>query len=238
MAETAESSPLARTYAPRDVEAKWYATWERSGFFHAGRRDGIPPYTIVIPPPNVTGVLHMGHVLNNTMQDVLIRYKRMTGFEACWIPGTDHAGIATQNVVERALGKEGKTRHDLGREEFVARVWEWKRKYGGVIVQQLRTLGASCDWARERFTMDESLSGAVREVFVRLYEEGLIYRGKYIVNWCPKDHTAISDDEVTYTEQHGKLYYIRYPLVRGGFLTVATTRPETMLGDTAVAVNP
>ena len=238
MAETAHPSPIARTYAPRDVEAKWYGIWERSGVFHASRRDGAPPYTIVIPPPNITGVLHMGHVLNNTMQDVLIRYKRMTGFEACWIPGTDHAGIATQNVVERSLGREGKTRHDLGREKFVERVWEWKRQYGGVIVQQLRTLGASCDWERERFTMDESLSAAVREVFVRLYEEGLIYRGKYIVNWCPKDHTAISDDEVTYTEQQGKLYYIRYPLVRGGFLTVATTRPETMLGDTAVAVHP
>jgi len=238
LAETAPPSPLARTYAPRDVESKWYAIWERSGAFHAERSDAIPPFTIVIPPPNVTGVLHMGHILNNTLQDVLVRYKRMTGFAACWIPGTDHAGIATQNVVERALGREGKTRHDLGREKFVERVWEWKRQYGGVIVQQLRTLGASCDWARERFTMDASLSAAVREVFVRLFDEGLIYRGKYIVNWCPKDHTAISDDEVTYTEQQGKLYYIRYPLVRGGFLTVATTRPETMLGDTAVAVNP
>ena len=238
MAERAETSPLARTYAPRDVEAKWYGIWERSGAFHAERRDAVPPYTIVIPPPNVTGVLHMGHILNNTMQDVLIRYKRMTGFEACWIPGTDHAGIATQNVVERSLGKEGKTRHDLGRAKFVERVWEWKRQYGGVIVRQLRTLGASCDWARERFTMDDALSASVREVFVRLYEEGLIYRGKYIVNWCPKDHTAISDDEVTYTEQQGKLYYIRYPLVGGGSLTVATTRPETMLGDSAVAVHP
>jgi len=198
------------------------------------------PYTIVIPPPNVTGVLHMGHILNNTLQDVLIRYKRMTGHEACWIPGMDHAGIATQHVVERSLRKEGKTRHDLGREEFVRRVWEWKEQYGGVIVRQLRTLGASCDWEREKFTMDETLSAAVREVFVRLYEDGLVYRGKYIVNWCPNDHTAISDDEVTYTEQQGKLWYIRYPLggEKAAFLTVATTRPETMFGDTAVAVHP
>ncbi len=158
----------------------------------------------------------MGHILNNTLQDAFIRYKRMTGFEACWIPGTDHAGIATQNVVERSLSKEGKTRHDLGREKFVERVWEWKKQYGGVIIKQLRTLGASCDWEREKFTMDETLSAAVREVFVRLYEEGLIYRGKYIVNWCPKDHTAISDDEVNYTEQQGKLYYIRYPIKGGG----------------------
>jgi valyl-tRNA synthetase len=184
----------------------------------------------------------MGHVLNNTLQDAFIRYKRMAGFEACWIPGTDHAGIATQNVVEKSLIKEGKNRHDLGREEFVKRVWQWKEQYGGVIIRQLRTLGSSCDWEREKFTMDESLSAAVREVFVRLYEEGLIYRGKYIVNWCPKDHTAISDDEVNYSEHRGKLYYIKYPIKDGGgaarSLTVATTRPETMLGDTAIAVNP
>jgi valyl-tRNA synthetase len=200
----------------------------------------LTPYTIVIPPPNVTGVLHMGHILNNTLQDVLIRYKRMTGFEACWIPGMDHAGIATQHVVERSLQKEGKTRHDLGREKFVERVWEWKQQYGGGIVRQLRTLGASCDWEREKFTMDETLSNAVREVFVSLYEDGLVYRGKYIVNWCPRDHTAISDDEVTYSEQQGKLYYIRYPLSgrSSEFLTVATTRPETMFGDTAIAVHP
>jgi valyl-tRNA synthetase len=182
----------------------------------------------------------MGHILNNTLQDVLIRYKRMTGFEACWIPGMDHAGIATQHVVERSLQKEGKTRHDLGREKFVERVWEWKQQYGGGIVRQLRTLGASCDWEREKFTMDETLSNAVREVFVSLYEDGLVYRGKYIVNWCPRDHTAISDDEVTYSEQQGKLYYIRYPLSgrSSEFLTVATTRPETMFGDTAIAVHP
>jgi valyl-tRNA synthetase len=230
----------SKVYSPREVERKWYARWESAGFFHASVQPSRNPYTIVIPPPNVTGVLHMGHILNTALQDTLIRYKRMTGFEACWIPGTDHAGIATQHVVERSLAKEGKTRHDLGREKFVERVWEWRRQYGGVIVQQLRTLGASCDWERERFTMDETLSAAVREAFVRLYEEGLIYRGKYIVNWCPKDHTAISDDEVNHTEQQGKLYYIRYPLAgKGGdFLTVATTRPETMLGDAAVAVHP
>ena len=227
-------------YSPREVERKWYARWESAGFFHASVQPSRNPYTIVIPPPNVTGVLHMGHILNTALQDTLIRYKRMTGFEACWIPGTDHAGIATQHVVERSLAKEGKTRHDLGREKFVERVWEWRKQYGGVIVQQLRTLGASCDWERERFTMDETLSAAVREAFVRLYEEGLIYRGKYIVNWCPRDHTAISDDEVNHTEQQGKLYYIKYPLAGKGrdFLTVATTRPETMLGDAAVAVHP
>ena len=230
---------LAKTYEPAEVEQKWYSSWERRGLFHARVNPDKPAYTIVIPPPNVTGVLHMGHILNNTLQDVFIRYKRMTGFEACWVPGTDHAGIATQNVVERALGKEGKTRHDLGREKFVERVWEWKKQYGDVIIKQLRTLGSSCDWEREKFTMDETLSNAVREVFVSLYEEGLIYRGKYIVNWCPKDHTAISDDEVTYAEQQGKLWYIRYP-IHGTHdsLTVATTRPETMLGDTAIAVNP
>ena len=231
---------LDKVYSPRDVEGKWYSFWESNGLFHAAPHPDRKPYTIVIPPPNVTGVLHMGHVLNNTVQDMLVRYKRMQGFEACWIPGTDHAGIATQNVVERSLSKEGKTRHDLGREKFVERVWEWRKQYGGVIIQQLKKLGASCDWERERFTMDDTLSAAVREVFVRLYEEGLIYRGKYIVNWCPKDHTAISDDEVNYSEQNGKLYYLRYA-IKGGtgeFLTVATTRPETMLGDTAVAVNP
>ena len=240
MPDTEQSPPTAKTYSPRDVESKWYAIWEQSGFFHAVVNPARTPYTIVIPPPNVTGVLHMGHILNNTLQDVLIRYKRMTGFEACWIPGMDHAGIATQHVVERSLQKEGKTRHDLGREKFVTRVWEWKQQYGGAIVRQLRTLGASCDWEREKFTMDETLSNAVREVFVSLYEDGLIYRGKYIVNWCPRDHTAISDDEVTYSEQQGKLYYIRYPLSgrKGEFLTVATTRPETMFGDTAIAVHP
>jgi valyl-tRNA synthetase len=233
---------LDKVYSPHEVETKWYRHWEENRLFHATVNPQKKPYTIVIPPPNVTGVLHMGHILNNTLQDAFIRYRRMAGYEACWIPGTDHAGIATQNVVEKSLAKEGKTRHDVGREEFLKRVWAWREQYGGVIVKQLRTLGCSCDWEREKFTMDESLSAAVREVFVRLYEEGLIYRGKYIVNWCPKDHTAISDDEVTYAEHKGKLYYLRYPLKAGTgarrFITVATTRPETMLGDTAVAVNP
>lgn len=236
---------LAKVYSPADVEARWYRYWEENGFFHAQVNPKKKAYTIVIPPPNVTGVLHMGHILNNALQDAFIRYKRMMGFEACWIPGTDHAGIATQNVVEKSLAKEGKTRHDLGREKFVERVWEWRKQYGGVIIQQLRKLGSSCDWQREKFTMDETLSAAVREVFVRLYEDGLIYRGKYIVNWCPKDHTAISDDEVNYSEQQGKLYYIKYPISPGrtseGHIdsaTVATTRPETMLGDVAIAVNP
>jgi valyl-tRNA synthetase len=232
--------PLDKVYSPRAVEETWYAYWEAQRLFHAEVRPDRTPYTIVIPPPNVTGVLHMGHMLNNTLQDTFIRFKRIAGFEACWIPGTDHAGIATQNVVERALLKEGKTRHDLGREKFLERVWQWKEQYGGTIIRQLRTLGCSCDWDRERFTMDETLSAAVREAFVTLYDEGLIYRGKYIVNWCPKDHTAISDDEVNYSEQNGKLYFLRYPILDGSrsTLVVATTRPETMLGDTAVAVSP
>ena len=245
MSDQPPATALPKTYNPQETEEKWYRFWEEHNLFRAHVNPEKKPYTIVIPPPNVTGVLHMGHILNNTLQDAFIRYKRMTGYEACWIPGTDHAGIATQNVVERSLIKEGKTRHDLGREKFVEKVWEWRKQYGGVIIRQLRKLGASCDWDRERFTMDESLSAAVREVFVRLYEEGLIYRGKYIVNWCPKDHTAISDDEVNYSEQKGKLYYVKYPILAKGkstptkkFLTVATTRPETMLGDTAVAVNP
>ena len=241
MPEPPQPASVGKVYVPAEVEKKWYDRWEKNGYFHAVVNPAKKPYTILIPPPNVTGVLHMGHILNNTLQDAFVRYRRMSGFEACWIPGTDHAGIATQNVVERSLMKEGKTRHDLGREKFVERVWEWKKQYGGVIIRQLRTLGSSCDWDREKFTMDESLSKAVREVFVRLYEEGLIYRGKYVVNWCPKDHTAISDDEVEHSEQQGKLYYIRYPLAgatKGETLTVATTRPETMLGDTAVALNP
>jgi valyl-tRNA synthetase len=227
------------------VEQRWYTYWEENGLFHATPSPGRKPYTIVIPPPNITGVLHMGHVLNNTLQDLFVRYRRMMGYEACWIPGTDHAGIATQAVVERSLAKEGKTRHDLGRDRFVERVWQWRRQYGGVIIKQLRTLGCSCDWQREKFTMDETLSNAVKEAFVRLFDEGLVYRGKYIVNWCPKDHTAISDDEVNHSEQQGKLYYIRYPIddeTEGegyiGYATVATTRPETILGDVAIAVNP
>jgi valyl-tRNA synthetase len=232
-------SELPKAYVAKDAEAKWYPWWEGKGMFHATVQPGKKPYTVVIPPPNITGILHMGHVLNNTIQDVFVRWKRMQGFETLWMPGTDHAGIATQNVVEKTLSKEGKNRHDLGREEFLTRVWQWKDLYGSTIIQQLKKLGVSCDWERERFTMDEGLSEAVQEIFVRLYEKGLIYRGKYIVNWCPKDHTAISDDEVNSVEQQDKLYYIRYPIKDSAeFATVATTRPETILGDTGVAVNP
>jgi len=230
---------IPKTYSPSEIEDKWYKYWLDNKFFEAHVDKEKKPYTVVIPPPNITGILTMGHVLNNSIQDVFVRWKRMQGFETCWVPGTDHAGIATQNVVEKSLVKEGKDRHSLGREKFVELVWKWREEYGGTIIRQLKKLGVSCDWSRERFTMDEGLSHAVQEVFVRLYQKGLIYRGKYIVNWCPKDHTAISDDEVEYHEKDGKLYYIKYPYEDGtGHLTVATTRPETMLGDVAVAVNP
>ncbi len=230
---------LPKAYIPADAERRWYAFWEARGLFH-GRVDPTRrPYTIVIPPPNITGILTMGHVLNNTIQDILIRWKRMQGAMTLWMPGTDHAGIATQNVVEKSLAREGTSRQRLGREEFLRRVWAWKEEYGGTIIRQLRKLGTSCDWERERFTMDEGLSAAVQEIFVRLYERGLIYRGKYIVNWCPKDHTAISDDEVNSTEHEGQLFYIRYPIKDSTeYAVVATTRPETMLGDTAIAVHP
>jgi valyl-tRNA synthetase len=230
---------LDKVYDPKRIEEKWYSYWEKAGFFSA-RADGAqPPYCIVIPPPNVTGSLHMGHALNNTLQDILIRFKRLQGLDVLWMPGTDHAGIATQNVVERMLATEGKDRHDLGREAFIERVWQWKEESGGIIIKQLKRLGCSCDWSRERFTMDDGLSRAVREVFVRLYEEGLIYKGDYIINWCPRCQTALADLEVEHEPKDGHLYYIKYPLVgREGALTVATTRPETLLGDTAVAVNP
>ena len=229
---------IPKIYDPKHVESKWSEYWNEQGFFTPSAAANGEPFTIVIPPPNVTDRLHIGHALNNTLQDAIIRMKRMQGFDALWLPGTDHAGIATQNVVERRLMREGKSRHDLGREAFVAEVWKWKEQYGKEITDQLKTLGASCDWTRERFTMDEGCSRAVRETFVKLYERGLIYRGSYIVNWCPHCRTAISDDEVEHREQQGKLYYVRYPLVGGGQITVATTRPETILGDTAVAVNP
>jgi len=230
---------LDKVYDPHRIETKWYEYWEKQGLFRA-RADGQkPPYCIVIPPPNITGSLHMGHALNNTLQDVLIRWKRMQGFDALWMPGTDHAGIATQNVVERRLAQEGLDRHQLGRKAFIARVWQWKQESGGTIINQLKRLGCSCDWSRERFTMDEGLSRAVREVFVCLYEEGLIYKGDYIINWCPRCQTALADLEVEHEPVDGYLYYIKYPLVgREGSLTVATTRPETLLGDTAVAINP
>jgi valyl-tRNA synthetase len=230
---------IDKVYDPKQVERKWYAFWMEKGYFTAKAVSEKPPFSMVIPPPNVTGVLHMGHALNNTLQDIVTRYKRMDGCNALWLPGTDHAGIATQNVVERELAKEGLSAEGLGREAFIKRVWEWRKKSGGVIIEQLKRLGASCDWTRERFTMDAGLSRAVREVFVRLFEEGLIYRGDYIINWCPRCKTALSDVEVEHEETKGHLYYIRYPLADGsGSITVATTRPETMLGDTAVAVNP
>jgi len=230
---------LTKAYEPQEVEERWYQYWLDSGYFHAEDAGEKPSFAIVIPPPNVTGILHMGHALNNTLQDVIVRFKRMQGYNALWMPGMDHAGIATQNVVEQELAREGLTRHDLGREKFIERVWEWKAKFGGVIINQLKRLGCSCDWERQRFTMDEGLSRAVREVFVRLYEDDLIYQGDYIVNWCPRCHTAISDLEVEYKEEAGSLWNIRYPLADGsGYIIVATTRPETMLGDTAVAVHP
>lgn len=229
------------TYNPKDIEKKWYEFWETSGYFHEEVDESKKPYSIVLPPPNVTGQLHMGHALDNTLQDILIRFKRMQGYNVLWMPGTDHAGIATQVKVEENLLKtEGKSRYDLGREEFVKRVWEWKEEYGSTIVKQIRSLGASCDWQRERFTLDEAYHKAVLEVFVKLYEKGLIYRGERITNWCPSCNTALSDIEVEHEEADGHLWHIKYPVKgeEGTFLTIATTRPETMLGDVAVAVHP
>ena len=259
-------SELAPRYDSKTVETKWYSFWEDKGFFRPksdreGKKFRDSRYVIVIPPPNVTGILHMGHALNNSIQDILTRWQRMKGRDTLWVPGVDHAGIATQNVVERKLAKEKKTRQDLGREKFLKEVWKWKEEHGSTITRQLRRLGASCDWSRERFTMDEGLSRAVREAFVTLYERGLIYRGSYIINWCPRCQTALSDEESSHKEIQGGLYHIKYPLadphpnplpegegslpagqagVRGGedHIVVATTRPETMLGDTAVAVHP
>jgi valyl-tRNA synthetase len=232
---------IPKTYNPVEAEASHYARWEERGYFapEINKDPDAPVFTIVIPPPNVTGSLHMGHALQYTMMDVLTRHKRMSGYRTLWLPGMDHAGISTQLMVTRQLKKEGLTRHDLGREKFVERVWQWKNEYGGQILSQIRRQGASVDWSRLRFTLDDDLSRAVREVFVRLYEEGMIYRGNRIVNWCPNDQTVLSDLEVLREPQQGKLYYLRYPFKEGdGFVTVATTRPETMLGDTAVAVNP
>ncbi len=232
---------LDKTYSPADIETRLYEQWEAQGFFKPGRKPKAQPYTIVIPPPNVTGSLHMGHALNNTIQDILVRFERMRGRDVLWQPGMDHAGIATQMVVERLLAKEGKDRRSMGREAFLKRVWEWKAESGGTIGKQLRRLGASCDWSRERFTMDEGLSRAVRKVFVQLYRDGLIYKDRRLVNWDPKLHTAISDLEVVQKEVKGHLWYLRYPVVDGApgeAIVVATTRPETMLGDTGVAVHP
>jgi len=224
---------LNKTYDPATVEDKWYAFWEEKGYFFADETKPGPRFSIVIPPPNVTGVLTMGHVLNNTLQDLLVRFKRMDGHVTLWLPGTDHAGIATQNVVEKQLASEGTSRHDLGREKFEERVWAWKEKYGSTILRQLKKLGSSCDWRHERFTMDPGLSAAVREVFVRLWEDGLIYQGDYIVNWCPRCQTVLSDIEVEREDQDAEFVYIKY-----GPLTLGTVRPETKLGDTAVAVHP
>lgn len=231
---------IPTVYDPQAVEKKWYAYWEDNGFFHEAVDKAKKPFSIVIPPPNVTGQLHMGHALDNALQDILIRFRRMQGYNTLWMPGTDHAGIATQIKVEEMLAKDGITRYDLGREKFIEKVWEWKEQYGDRIIKQLKSLGASCDWQRERFTMDEGCSKAVREVFVSLYEKGLIYQGNRITNWCPRCNTALSDIEVEHEEKPGHLYHVRYPVEgsKGEYLTVATTRPETMLGDTAVAVNP
>jgi len=230
---------LPKAYNPKETEDKIYKFWEEKGLFKAAPEPGKKPYCIVIPPPNITGILHMGHALNNAIQDILIRWKRMAGHESLWMPGTDHAGIATQNVVEKELAARGLSRQSIGREKFIKQVWEWREKYGSTIIRQLKKLGASCDWRRERFTMDKGLSSAVLEVFVRLYEKGLIYRGNYIINWCPRCLTALSDEESEHRDVEGTLYYIKYPLKQGGgHLLLATTRPETMLGDVAVCVNP
>jgi valyl-tRNA synthetase len=234
-----QKETLAKGYEPGEVEDRWYKYWEENGLFRGEASSEKEPYCIVIPPPNVTGSLHMGHALNNTLQDILCRYKRMKGYNVLWQPGTDHAGIATQNVVEKDLTAKGTDRHQVGREKFIELVWECRKKYGGVIINQLKRLGSSCDWSRERFTMDNGLSRAVREVFVHLYEENLIYRGDYIINWCTRCHTALADLEVEHQDMDSSLYYIRYLFEQGeGHLIVATTRPETLLGDTAVAVNP
>ena len=237
----APMAELSKAYEPQAVEAKWYARWLAEGFFTADPESPKPAYAIVMPPPNVTGVLTLGHVLNNTIQDILARRARMLGKEVLWLPGMDHAGIATQTVVERQLRKEeGKTRHDLGREEFVRRIWEWKEKHGGIIIEQLKRLGCSCDWSRQRFTMDADYSRAVQRTFVDLYRKGLIYRGRRMVNWDPVALTALSDEEVIPTPQKSALFYVRYELVdeSGKFIEVATTRPETIMADVALAVHP
>ncbi|MCK5237337.1 MAG: valine--tRNA ligase, partial [Deltaproteobacteria bacterium] len=230
---------LPKVYDPAEVEKRWAEYWVKSEIFTADLDSDAPSFSMVIPPPNITGTLHLGHALNNTLQDIMNRYKKLCGFNVLWLPGIDHAGIATQNVVERMLHAEGTNRHEIGREKFIERVWKWKEESGDAIVNQLKRLGASCDWSRQRFTMDEGLSRAVRKVFTELYNDKLIYRDDFIINWCPRCHTALSDLEVEADEKDGSLWYLSYPLSDGsGSLTVATTRPETMLGDVAVAVNP
>ena len=233
------SKELSKSYEPNWVEEKIYEFWQNEGCFTAKIEKNKKPYTIVMPPPNITGHLHMGHALDETLQDILIRFKRMQGYSTLWIPGTDHASIATEAKIVEAMRKEGIKKTDIGREEFLKRAYEWKEKYGGKIIEQVKKLGASCDWTRERFTMDEGNKSAVNEVFVRLYEKGLIYRGERIINWCPKCKTSISDAEVNFSEHDGNFYHLKYELSDGsGFVEVATTRPETILGDTAIAVNP
>lgn len=233
------SKELEKQYDPKSVEDRIYKMWLDGHYFHAKREEGKKTYTIVIPPPNITGQLHMGHALDNTLQDILIRFKRMQGYDTLWIPGTDHASIATEAKIVEAMKKEGITKEDIGREGFLERAWKWKEQYGGRIIEQLKKMGSSCDWERERFTLDEGCSKAVKEVFVKLYEKGLIYRGERIINWCPHCHTSISDAEVEYEDQAGSFWHLRYPFKDGsGYLELATTRPETLLGDTAVAVNP
>lgn len=233
------SEELSKVYSPKEIEEKWYRIWEEKGYFNAQHNDDKPGYSIVIPPPNVTGILHMGHMLNNSIQDTVVRWKRMKGFDTLWLPGTDHAGIATQNKVEKWLAENNTSKEEIGRDAFLEKIWEWKEKHGGLITNQLRKLGSSLDWSRERFTMDEGLSKAVREVFVNLYNDGLIYKGEYIVNWCPHDKTALADDEIDHVEKEGKIWEIRYQIKdTDEYVVVATTRPETMLGDTGVAVNP
>ena len=239
-----EMKQLAKTYEPGEVEERIYHFWLEGDYFHAEVNPDKKPYTIVIPPPNITGQLHMGHALDETFQDILIRWRRMQGYEALWMPGTDHASIATEAKIVAAMAEEGLTKEDLGREGFLERAWAWKDKYGSRIVEQLKKLGSSCDWERERFTLDEGCSKAVREVFVRLYEKGLIYRGERIINWCPHCRTSISDAEVEFEEKDAFFWHLRYPIAdeegnpTGEYLELATTRPETLLGDTAVAVHP
>ena len=230
---------LAKQYDPKEVEDRIYKQWLDGKYFHAKCEKDKPTYTIVIPPPNITGQLHMGHALDNTLQDILIRFKRMQGYDTLWVPGTDHASIATEAKIVEKMREEGLTKEDVGRDGFLERAWDWKKQYGGRIIEQLKKMGSSCDWDRERFTLDEGCNKAVKEVFVRLYEKGLIYRGERIINWCPHCKTSISDAEVEYEEQSGHFWHLRYPFKDGsGYLELATTRPETLLGDTAVAVNP